>query len=296
MIITAFVSSITRAVGPIAQQNGIPHLTTGSALPSLHREFDTMVQSLTPQYRTDMVDMMATNDDIEATKIATWAVDGEVMKYALETVKEAVAEYDEMEIVYEEVHPFEQQDYAPLALNAANAGADAVLMSNYYDHFIPSMRAINNADFEPDVVSNVIGATSQSYNELGGELIEGTIVDSTWHPAMDTPESDAYVENFNSVSEAGVLADYQGATTFMTMQVLGKALEEIGNGVKDNEAFLEWLHQAQVDAVSGTWEVDEDGVQTGIGWKETQWQGTNTPMIYPDEYKMADVLYPKTWP
>lgn len=293
IVISAFVTSLTRAAAPPCEQAGVPHLSLGSALPALHQEFDTLVQSLTPQYRDDTVDLVATNDNIESKKVAAWSVDGDVMRYAHETMLNRIEEHDNLELVYETLHPFDQEDYSSMALKAENNGADVLLMANYIQHFIPSMRGVEESAWEPEFVSNVIGGTSQAYQQLG-QTLEGTVIDSTWHPSMDTPQTEEFEQYFNQVTPSGVLADYQGATGWAAMQVLAKAFDEEID-VTDSDAFLEWLHEASVETVSGTWEVDDGGVQTGIGWKLTQWQGTNQPIVYPEEYKIADVIYPKPW-
>jgi branched-chain amino acid transport system substrate-binding protein len=290
-IISAYSSPMMRAAAPAAEQAGIPIMNSSGVNFEMHGSFEYGFQFQPTLARNTTASLL---NEAGITDVATWGVDLDWTTQSKGNFVDEVAPEHDLNIVYNDTHSNDQQDFSSFVLKAEDRGADALVTFNYPNTVIAQMRAIDNSSWEPGLVSSVTAGVQDVQDALGQELLDGTCVPVVWNENVQLEGNDEFKRLYREQSDLN-LAEH-AAMGWGTVQVFGEAIRDLGNDAKDGDTLREWFLDNEVDTILGTSDFDEDGIQQGYNWKETQWQGNEKPLVAPEDVKEADLQYPKTWP
>lgn len=290
-IISAYSSPMMRAAAPAAEQAGIPIMNSSGVNFEMHGSFEYGFQFQPTLARNTTASLL---DQAGVTNVATWGVDLDWTSQSKGNFVNEVAPEHDLNIVVNDTHSRDQQDFSSFVLKAKSEGADALVSFNYPNAVIAQMRAIDNSDWEPAVVSSVTAGVQDVQDALGEELLDGTCVPVVWNENVQIEGNEEFKRLYREQSDLS-LAEH-AAMGWGTVQVFGEAIRSLGNDAKDGDTLRQWFLDNTVDTILGPSEFNDRGIQQGYDWKETQWQGNDKPLVAPESIKEADLIHPKPWP
>lgn len=293
-MINAYSSPLTRAAAPVAEQNQIPLMSTGSVNPKIHAGFNYVFEFEPPLDQKGAAAVLGKKTPLQ--KVATWAVDLGWAKIGMDIFNQEYASKYGFDVVYSATHPRDEKNFSSFVLKAKNSGAQALATFNYPPHVISQTRAINVSNWEPKFISEVTATSMDIYKALGPKLTQGMGAPTVWNRSLPFEGNELFLKTFKKTAPEEISADYHSALGFGSLQVFGEAVKALNSDTANGPKLRDWFAKSKVQTILGTSKFDDRGVQVGISWKEIQWHDKNTPFIYPPELKVADLIYPKPWP
>jgi branched-chain amino acid transport system substrate-binding protein len=209
-----------------------------------------------------------------------------------------------MEVVLKQQWPEEGfSDWITLANTVKQSGADLVVgFTASPDEAIQLVRAFKTIDYQPKVAIMGQGTQAEFHDQLG-DVAEGILIHSSWHPAVEWVGTlggkdfsnqdfiDAFKAKYNKDP------DEDNAIPFATCQGMAQAVAAVGS--TDNDAIREWLAARTADdpvkTILGDFHWDEKGLPIDKAFLITQWQGGELKFVFPvGEFPgTTDLVWPK---
>jgi len=195
-----------------------------------------------------------------------------------------------IKVVFEQQWPEEGfSDWITLANSVKNSGADMIVgFTASPDEAIQLTRALKTVNYQPSVVIMGQGTQAEYHDQLG-DLANGVIIHSAWHPAVkwvgviggkDFSNQD-FIREFKA--KFGREPDEDNAIPFATCQGMAQAVSATGS--TDNTVLRDWLASRTasdpVKTILGDFHWDEKGLPSGKSFLLTQWQDGDLKFVYP---------------
>ncbi len=208
-----------------------------------------------------------------------------------------------VELVLEEAYPAGFTDWQTLANTIRTSGAEFLSISTASpDEAISLIRALQTAQYHPEVVYASQGAQSEFAENLG-DAAEGVVIHTVWHPSIafegtlgGEPYTNAdFIEGFTAAYDRP--PDEDEAIPFAVCQGMEQAIT--GAGTTDNAALSQWLRERTTDdpvrTVLGEFSWDEQGLPVDRDFLVNQWQAEELAFVFPvgDFPGTVDMVFPK---
>lgn len=290
-VVNAYSSPLSRAMAPALNKEQIPLVTTGSLNYEIHQGFDYMFMFEPPLARKGAGSILA---DRDAKKVAALAVDLGWARLSQKRFVEQVAPENGLEVVYSATHARETTDFDSFMLKAKQAGADALVSTNYSHHVVNMLRSAAAKNFQPKYVDAQTATAASVANDLG-KLVTGLSAPTLYMQQFETSGNQKFLDTFKSIrSSEEISADYHAALAYGALQTFEGAYTNAGSA--EGSTLKEQMMNEEFETVAGKASFNENGVQDGIPWSLLQWQDTKSKkLIYPPERATADVMWPKPW-
>jgi branched-chain amino acid transport system substrate-binding protein len=167
-------------------------------------------------------------------------------------------------------------DFSSTALKVAEGSPEVVVECSAIQDSIGVTRALDQQGFRPAMIASPT-AVDPAFVESLGELAEKVVGYTQFSEALGYEGTEDFVSGYDE--EFGTTVNAQAAGAYATVQVLAAAIEEAGS--TDKAEVNTALHEGSFDTVIGTYEVDENGVQTGYSPVLFQWLQDEQAIVYP---------------
>ncbi len=313
LLISPYSSGLTAAASIIAEQYGKVMITTGAAADSNYKQGYTQVfQIYTPasRYLTGAIDLLAKLDP-DVKKLAFVYENAKFSTGVVEAAKE-YAESQGYEVVLFEGYDAETTDFSPFINKIQDSGAEAILGGGHFQDGSTFARQIHERGVDVKMLALLVAPPEPDFAELGDAAL-GVIGPSQWEPlvayteeaakanGMDWfgPTGDDFVSAYGA-AYGGEEPSYHSAGGYAAGLVLQKAIMDADS--TDSAAIKEALDAMNLLTFFGHIQFDTSeeahGLQVGHSMVYIQWQkddGGNLvkQVVWPEEGKTADTLYPK---
>ncbi len=195
------------------------------------------------------------------------------------------------EIVETISHPTPARDMSNVALRLRSLQPDLIIPSHYYNEFVLFARTLQQQRVKPKGIYAVFGGAASSYRFVSEfpEAAEGVMDCNHWGDPKD-PKS---AELKKVVEDQGKFYAYNTPTNYSLMLLFAQALEKAASTEKD--AIIETLNTQEFESgvmPYGMSKFDETGQNTSALPLNTQVQGGEINVIYPEQYAQADPVFP----
>ena len=207
-----------------------------------------------------------------------------------------------VEIVLNETVPVGFTDWLSLANQVAASEADLLLGGfSTGDEALELMRALETVDYTPKAIY-LSEAAAPEFAENLGDVAEGVIAHTSWHPDVEFEgllAGEPFTnQDFTQLFEESYDREpgENEAQAFAVCQGIEQAVR--GAGSVDNAAVRDWLKartaEEPVQTVMGDFHWDDRGLPVDRDFLVGQWQGGRLTFIYPaGEFdNVADLVYP----
>ncbi|MCC2593897.1 ABC transporter substrate-binding protein [Tessaracoccus sp. OS52] len=187
-----FSSATSMVASPVYQRGGVVQL----GITNSHPDFTTTGDYIFASPVTQAVEGQLQADGAKALgdKAAVFYLNTDWGITTYEVFEEQAAT-NGLDIVYSSAVEEASTDFKPLLLNAKNAGADVVYMLTYYKTTALLMQQARDVGLEAEF--GAVGSNySLEYLELAGDAGNDVYMATTFFPASEDPEVQAYVKAF----------------------------------------------------------------------------------------------------
>jgi branched-chain amino acid transport system substrate-binding protein len=310
-LISPYSSGLTAAASVIAEQYGIPMITTGAASDATYKQGYTVVyQAYTPasRYLTGAIDLLM-NLDPDAKKVA-FVYENSKFATGVNEAAKAYAEGKGLDVVLFEGYDPDTKDFNAIINKIESAGPDAILGGGHFQDGSTFARQLYEKGTKVKFISLLVAPPEPKFAELGDAAV-GVTGPSQWEPAAKyTPESAkaAGLEWFGPTGEEFTKAyqaahdgedpSYHVAGGYAAGLILQKAIEQAGS--VDKAAVLKALDATDMMIFFGHIKFDTTpdahGLQLGHDMILIQWQKDGDKLakqvVWPEAGATAKPLYP----
>jgi branched-chain amino acid transport system substrate-binding protein len=310
-LISPYSSGLTAAAAVIAEQYGIPMVTTGAASDATYQQGYTVVyQVYTPasRYLTGAIDLLM-NLDPEAKKVAFVYENSKFATSVTEAAK-AYAEENGFDVVLFEGYDPETKDFNAVINKIEAAEPDAILGGGHFQDGSTFARQLYEKGTKVKFISLLVAPPEPTFAELGDAAV-GVTGPSQWEPAAKyTPESakaaglewfgptgEEFTEAYKAAHD-GEEPSYHVAGGYAAGLVLQKAIMDADS--TDKEAILKAMDAIDMMIFFGHIKFDTSeenhGLQIGHDMILIQWQKEGDKLVkqvvWPKEGATAEAIYP----
>ncbi|HEY80177.1 MAG TPA: branched-chain amino acid ABC transporter substrate-binding protein [Anaerolineae bacterium] len=310
-LISPYSSGLTAAAAVIAEQYGIPMITTGAASDATYKQGYTVVyQAYTPasRYLTGAIDLLMDLDP-NAKKVAFVYENSKFATDVNEAAK-AYAEKNGFDVVLFEGYDPDIKDFNAIINKIEAAAPDAILGGGHFQDGSTFARQLYEKGAKVKFISLLVAPPEPTFAELGDAAV-GVIGPSQWEPAAKyTPESAKAAgiewygptgEEFTKAYQAahdGEEPSYHVAGGYAAGLILQKAIETADSVEKD--AVLKAMDAIDMMTFFGHIKFDTSeeahGLQIGHDMILIQWQKDGGKLVkqvvWPKAGATADPIYP----
>ena len=223
IILGPATSSATEAAFPIAQQSGVVAISATAAARSLSAIGDFVFRTI---LTTDVLitsGINATQATLGYQKAAIIYDKTDLFSADGATVMSEALAANGVEILTIETFQSGNADFSTQLTHIKDLNPDAIFVSALPPDKPEILIQARQLDI-PDSVTFIINTLTTADVQAAGDAAEGTIAFTSWVNTVDTPENQAFVQNYRAAY--GVEPDIWAAQSYATVYVLAKAIAD----------------------------------------------------------------------
>ncbi len=178
-------------------------------------------------------------------------------------------------------------DFSSVILKAKQENPDVFYIVGYPGDYPVFFRNAKENDFNPKLVF-IVAPEFPNYPKDIGDYVAGVDV---WSPYLNTPEAKSFVQKFES--KFGRAPEYWAPFGYTAIKMVVKAIEDAKS--LDKEKLISALEKVEIKSPLGTVKFKQTGKtlhQVVDKLFVVQWQGGKVAILYPEEYKTGELIYP----
>lgn len=305
LLLGPYSSPVTASVLDVTEAAGMPLVAPLAATPTIWagkgREWSVQMLPPAPVYLHGSVEIAARAG---ARTVALVYEDTQFPASLASGVREAAAAQG-LEIVLDQSYPAGEADHAVLAAAARDAGADLYIGGGYYDDAIGLTRGVDEAGYEPLLISLSSGVADPRFPEEVGDLARCVAGNTPWNSTISTSgfiaESERFVERYEILYDRR--PGFHAAAGFGAVELMAEAIDATISpaGNLDRTAVRDYLFTASTETVLGPYGVyplrdEQAGAQRILKGLQVQWQddgegGLVQRIIHPEAVAQAEPCF-----
>ncbi|WP_284619077.1 amino acid ABC transporter substrate-binding protein [Aquabacterium humicola] len=287
LLLGPYSSAITAAVAPVAQRHRHPLLAVGGASDELwNAGYDHLfgLYPLTSRYALGALSLFR---EAGIERIAVIGLPDAGPRSVAEGARKW-APVVGLRLVAFAIAASGVEDFERLAVQARDAGAQALLLAGRLDEGVAMRRVLKALAWSPPYYVSA-GAAMPRYHEQLGADAQGTFGTSLWEPRPDLahPGSPDFLRDF--LQRFGEAPSYHAALCFAGGQLLEQAVARAGSA--ERPAVRRALATLDTTTIIGRYAADATGAQARALALIVQWQGGKREIVWPSELRTAPPLF-----
>ncbi len=178
-------------------------------------------------------------------------------------------------------------DFSSIILKAKQENPDVFYIVGYPGDYPVFFRNAKENDFNPKLIF-IVAPEFPEYPKDIGDYVAGVDV---WSPYLNTPEAKDFVKKFET--KFGRAPEYWAPFGYTAIKMVCKAIEDAKS--LDKDALIKAMEGVEIKSPLGTVKFRSTGKtlhQVVDKLFVVQWQEGNVVILYPEEYKTGDLIYP----
>ena len=239
--------------------------------------------------------------------VAILAADAEFARASADGAREELKKRG-FRIVYDQSYPPATTDFAPVMRAIQAANPDIVFIGAYPPDNVGIIRAANEIGLNPKMFGGaMIGALVTPIKVQLGPVMNGLIIGENFAGAMTSkfPAAADFLKRYSVKATAAnidPLGFAWGPFAYAAGQTLAQAVTETKS--LDHDKLAAYMHKAKFSTVAGDFSFAADGEWTQARQVWTQFQnvqpsnldqfrdGKVQPILWPNDYKTGNIIYP----
>src|SRR6266704_2343835 len=239
--------------------------------------------------------------------IALVGADAEYPRHAIAGARELVKKFG-FKNVYDKSYPPSTVDYTPIARAIKAANPDIVFVASYPPDSVGMVRAAAEVGLQPKIFGGgMVGLQFTTVMTSLGPMLNGIVNYDFWvpEPTMMFPGIQDFFKQYQPrAAKEGVdtLGYYLPPYAYAAMQVLGQAVE--ASKSIDQQKIADYIRATEFTTIVGKIKFGKNGewakgrtlmvqYQKVQGSDIEQFRGPGKkPVLYPDEFKSGNIIYP----
>lgn len=262
-----YSSNVTLAVAPIADREGVPHITGSAESPDIWREGYEYTFGTIPTVNIIAYEAVEALLEFEpsAESVYITGVNDPFTSDTAEAMRNA-AEDNGVEVLDFELFPRDADWTSPVSA-AMDADPDLHFHGAHIEAHVQFLNAAQNLGYEPDGFFNHYGVDTSSFVDGLGDGAHHVFGASVWLPRLDRP-GDALFDSPSEYADASEAAfdttpDYTQAGSTAAGIVFQEALQELGAtpplSAEEKEELVDVLEGIEVQTFYGDIDFETEG-------------------------------------
>jgi branched-chain amino acid transport system substrate-binding protein len=199
-----------------------------------------------------------------------------------------------LQVVYKEHYPSKTTDLSPLLSAAWAKKPDVIIAGGYTADMMLLARQANELNIRPKMLGFLLGPTLPGFVESLGRNAEYVLEPIQWAPNMPWKDelfgitAADYAARFEK--EFGYKPDYHPPQSSAALIVYHRAIEKAGT--LDPQKVRDAIAATDITTFYGPIRFNEKGQNIAKGMGVIQIQNGRPVVVYPNEHKQADLIYP----
>lgn len=246
-------SGNTLAAMPVAQEAGIPQLTSSKSRALTHSGNDSLFRYVASSHMVGQT-LAQLAKDLGYEKIAIWYTNTEYGVGGGEGAKLACEQLG-LEVVCYEAHNDSDNDFTAQIQAVKNSGADCLISYSIQTPGAKSLKQLREQGVDLPVLLGDAAITPDFAALVGDEYMEGCIATSAYVACDPSEGSMSYTQKYKELY--GETPDDHGAPYYDMVKMLADVISKTG---EDREAIIEGLKSVtDFEGAQGTYYCDEWG-------------------------------------
>ncbi|MGE5673789.1 MAG: ABC transporter substrate-binding protein [Mycobacterium leprae] len=251
-IIGPTLSTEMQAVGPIANQSGVPILGVSTTADGITDIGNYVFRNSLPESGVLPTTVQSAIQGFGVKKVALlWAQDDVISVNGAKIFKEQLQKQN-VQVVAEDSFSVKDQDFNAQITKALAAKPDGIVLSTLYQSAALFMVQARKAGYTgPFIGGN--GFNSPKLAEIAKDAAEGAVVGSVWYPGRDDAKVKKFVADYTA--KANMAPDQFAAQAYDGLYLLAEAMKQGGSNrdkVRDALAGIK-----NFEGVTGKFSFDE---------------------------------------
>jgi len=237
--------------------------------------------------------------------VAILAADAEFARTSADGARENAAE-NGLQIVYDKSYPPPNTDFGPAVRGIQAADPDIVFIAAYPPDTVGIVRAANEVGLKPKMFGGtMIGLLITPIKTQLGPIMDGLVIMESFVPSFHFPGVADVLKRYRAAAAPEKIDPLGYAFVpfgYAAGQVLAQAVE--GSKSLDHDKIAKYIHSHKFATVVGEVAYGADGEWSYPRTVFTQFQavaagdaeqfadGKKQPVVWPQEYKTGDMIYP----
>ncbi|CAI50875.2 ABC-type transport system periplasmic substrate-binding protein (probable substrate branched-chain amino acids) (plasmid) [Natronomonas pharaonis DSM 2160] len=262
-----YSSNVTLAVAPIAEREGLPHITGSAESPDIWKEQYRYTFGTIPAGNVIAGDAAESifNFDPAPETVCITGVNDPFTSDVAEALRET-AEANGIEVLYYELFPRDADWTSPVSV-AKNEDPDLHFHAAHIEAHVDFLTAAKDLDYNPDAFFSHYGVDTESFAEGLGDDAAHTLGATVWLPRLDLPGDILFdgPQDYADASEAAfdVTPDYTQAGSTAAGIVYQEALQELGAAPPllddEKDELIDILENIEVQTFYGEVDFETEG-------------------------------------
>lgn len=284
-------SSFSLAIKPVTEQNEIPFVNTGGSATEIYEGADYLVGCLPTlePYGRGMLQLLSTQED-PPSKVGLLAENSVVGQNGSDFILE-FAEQNDFPFEVEQVDTYERgtSDMSSSMNKAQNSGVDALFNVGHFTGDVNTVRQPAQMDYSLKAKWVYVSITLDFFLDEIGDLANGVTGFSAYHPDLDTPGNDDFVEAYGDAYD--LTPGYHDGLGYAGGLIALEAVQQAGS--LDTEEINQAMHEMAVPTPAGTLSFGPNGEPQGVKKITVQVQDGEREVVWPIEDRTTEeFIYP----
>jgi len=238
-------SAPTRAAAGVFEEAGIPYLSAYAVHPDITRAGPYVFRTSFVGEVQGRAGAKLVGEDLDKHRVVLITLNNDFGKSLAAGFEEAADRYA-IDIVAEYEYAIQDRQFGPIVAQVRADQPDAIYATGYFFTAGPLVSQLRAAGVDVPVIGQE-GYDSAKFVEIAGDAAEGVIITTSLDRDSDSPEVQAFIEEFEQ--KAGFPADMVAASAHTALKVAIEAMREAG--AEDPEAIREAIAATDLEASTG---------------------------------------------
>lgn len=238
-------SAPTRAAAGVFQEAGIPYISAYAVHPDITRAGDYVFRTSFVGEVQGRAGAKLVGEVLDKHRVVLITLNNDFGKSLAAGFQEAADRYT-IDIVAEYEYSIKDRQFGPIVAQVKADQPDAIYATGYFFTAGPLVSQLRAAGVDVPVIGQE-GYDSAKFVEIAGNAAEGVIITTSLDRDSDSPEVQAFIEQFEQ--KAGFPADMVAASAHTALKVAIEAMRQAGT--EDPAAIRDAIAATDLEASTG---------------------------------------------
>ncbi len=307
VLLGPYSSGATYAAVPVARKHQQLMIEGAGIADKIFKDYNQQknwVFGTTPPASRYILGCVRLPANLGATRVGMFSDQGTFAQGLRSAAKAEVENQNSMELVVDESIPRDARDVSSIITKMQNRNVDFAMFNTHLELGVLAHNTAKDQGFSPKMIYGGSGVAEPEYWEGVGESLVGTTFYTTWAPSLETPGNPVFglgnqlaqetYKNYrqNNAIDGQSLDEWSSrrASGMQVIQCAAYAVEQAGS-TKTSD-LRQALSGMNAQGLIAKLEFDDIGRMKGTGYAGQRHSKDEMPIVYPNDVKMADPIYP----
>lgn len=307
ILLGPYSSGATYAAVPVARKHGQLMIEGAGIADKIFKDYNkkkNWVFGTTPPASRYILGCVRLPAAKGATRVGMFSDQGTFAQGLRSAAKAEIEKQSEMELLVDESIPQDSRDVSSIITKMKNKNVEFAMFNTHLELGTIAHNTARDQQFSPKMIYGGSGTSEPEYWDGVGKDLTGSIFYTTWAPSLKTPGDPALglgnqlaQETYkryrkNNAIKGQKLGEWSSrrASGMQVIQCTSHAIQEAGS--TKTEDLRQTLNKMDAQGLVAPFKFDDIGRLKGIGYAGQVQSKEEKPIVYPNDVKMSEPIYP----